>query len=133
MAFVLHRPGHQFPIVAATLIKPRHPVALGGTSGLLAVPVPSSNTKLFGFTGEATSLAGDAVTIYESCNVVKAVAGASLGAGAAVTMGSINGVQVPLTAASGTLQWQHGESLSPAAAGEVFSLYVNARQVGGNQ
>lgn len=131
MSFELHRPGLQLPVKAATTLAPRTPVRYAGTSGLLAVPVGTCNLEIDGYTGAGTTASGAIAAIYETGNVVKAVAAASLGAGAQVTVGSDNSRLIPFTGASGTVKWVHGKALSPAADGEVFALFVRPRQTGG--
>jgi hypothetical protein len=139
MAFELIRPGHQQPIVAGSPILPRQAVQLGGTSGLLAFPAASMNVRPFGVNGGATAgvasgaaLPGETFTVYEELNVVKAKAGASLGAGAEVAVGSDNGTFWPVAAASlfaASGHWTVGIAETPAGVGEVFSLYVKPRKV----
>jgi hypothetical protein len=81
--------------------------------------------------------------VYLDDNIVKAVAAASLGAGAEVCVASIgvaSGAQRnaiatitllgPLTIASGTAKWAVGIAMDPAAAGEVFSVYLKPRLTG---
>lgn len=127
MAYVLHRPGHQLPVNVASAVNPRQPVQLLGTSALICGPVATSNVEPFGYAGEATAAVGETLTVYEALNIVKAVAAASLGVNAAVTVASTNGALGPaVIVASG--HYEHGKSLTPAAAGEVFSLYVRPRK-----
>lgn len=137
MAFELIRPGHQLPVVAGSPINPRTVVQLGGTSGLLAFPAGSMNVRPFGVNGAATqglasvSLPGEVFTVYEELNIVKAKAGASLGAGAEVAVGSDNGTLWPVAAASlfaASGHWAVGIAMSPAGAGETFSVYVKPRK-----
>lgn len=134
MAFELHRPGHQQAIVAASAILPRQAVRLAGTDGLFLLPAATNSDRPFGVAGPATVGAsgladGEMCTVYEELNIVKAVAGASLGVGAEVSVGSTNGVLTPaaLVAASG--HWAVGFAETPAAAGEIFALYVKPRRV----
>lgn len=138
MAFELIRPGHQLSVVAGSPILPRSAVTLGGTSGLLAFPAGSMNVKPFGMNGAATqglasaALPGEVFTVYEELNIVKAKAGASLGAGAEVAVGSANQTFWPVAAASlfaASGHWTVGVALTPAAADETFSLYVKPRKV----
>lgn len=128
MAYELHRPGLSQSHPAATPVNPRQPVRLVGTTTLKVAPVPSANVEPNGFTGQPSYAAEEAVNVFERSNVVKAVAGASLGVNARVMVGSINGVLVPdPIAASG--HWTVGYSqTSAAAAGEVFSLFVDPRE-----
>lgn len=132
MAFELHRHGHQLSITAPSTLNPRTPVVLGGTSGLLALKAGSNNVRPFGVTGAGTALAGEAVTVYEDTNIVKVIAAASVGAGAEVGVASDNGAVGPVAQASGTLRWALGLTVADAGAGEVLSVYVRPRAVGGN-
>lgn len=136
MAGELHRPGLQYTVKAASAINPRKPVSFVGTSELLAVPVGSGLTgvRINGFTGGATvgASGAEAVTIYEEGNIVKVRAAASLGVAAEVGVASTNGDLGPVAQASGTLKYTAGVALTPAAAGEFFSLYVKPRTLGGN-
>lgn len=136
MAGELHRPGLQYTVKAASAINPRKPVTFVGTSELLAVPVGSGLTgvRVNGFTGGATvgASGAEAVTVYEEGNIVKARAAASLGVAAEVGVASTNGDLGPVAQASGTLKYTAGVALTPAAAGEFFSLYVKPRTLGGN-
>ena len=154
MAYEIIRPNFQLPISAGSVLVPRTPVKLVGSSVLLVLPVASSNDRPFGMIGEATapvtSPTGDAVSgfaavVIEEGNIVKAIAAASLGVGVEVTMATL-GVATnaqggsylatvpqlgPITVASGSGQWAVGLALTPAKAGELFSLYIKPRQTGG--
>lgn len=154
MAYEIIRPNFQLPVRPASTIIPRTLVKLVGTSGLLVLPVASSNDRPFGITGEATSPLGVGdgrsalnlvpAEIREEGNIVKAIAGASLGAGAEVTVATIGvctavqGASAvatvpqlgPLSAASGTFQWAAGISLDAAPAGSLFTLYLKPRLSG---
>lgn len=138
MAYEIIRAGHQQPIVAGSPINPRVPVQLGGTSGLLAFPAGSMNVRPFGMNGAASAgnpsaaLPGETFTVYEELNIVKAKAGASLGAGAEVAVGSDNGTFWPVAAASlfaASGHWTVGLSQTAAAANETFALYIKPRKV----
>lgn len=143
MAGELHRPGHQLPVKAASAINPHSAVQLVGTSELLAIAAASTNLRPFGVTGGQTAGASginqnELVTIYEPGNIVKVKAAASLGVGAEVGVTGASGgaagfsIVAPASlGASGIAVWSTGQSLSPAAAGELFSLYINPRLVGG--
>lgn len=138
MAFELIRPGHQLSLPAGSAINPRVPVKLvAGASGLVVAGIATSGDRPFGMNGQATAgvalvpsqvaAPGDYVTIYEETNIVKAIAGASLGAGAEVGVATTSGAMTPAAAASGF--WAVGIAMTPAAAGERFSLYVKPRKV----
>lgn len=137
MAYELIRPGHQETFNSAgSIINPRQPVRLGGTSALLAMPAASMNVEPVGVNGAATvgnpSVVNESFTVYEELNIVKAIAGASVGVDAEMAVGSSNGTLWPVAAASLFAASGHftvGKSRTPAAAGEVFSLYVKPRKV----
>ena len=68
---------------------------------------------------------GEAVTVFDRGNIVKVTAGASLGHGGNVGLAAATTSLAPV--ASG--QWRVGKALEAAAAGEVFSLYVDPLQL----
>lgn len=128
MAFEQHLHAHTLPgAAAATTLVPRTPVKLGGTSALLIIPAASANEEPFGVTGAATHLAGEVPVVYFDGNIVKAVAIASTGAGALLSVGSTNGGVIP-QAITASAHWVVGQSLSPAAAGEIVSVFVKVKK-----
>lgn len=135
MAFELHRYNDQLSVTAASSILPKQPVRLAGSSVLFALPCATNNVRPFAVNGLASGGAsgldqGEKITVYEEGNIVKAVAAASLGVNAEVAVGSPNGALIPIAIASGVGRWAVGVSLSAAAEGETFSLYVMPRQTG---
>jgi hypothetical protein len=129
-AFELHRSG--FPAKAASAVGALVAVSHDtGDTQRQVLPVSTVNVEPFGVTLATAVNAGDAVTVLERGNVVKVTAIASLGAGADIGVASSNGALGLVAAASGVVKWAVGKSMSAAAAGEVFSLYVNPRQLGG--
>lgn len=122
---------HQKPIEAATLLNPFTPIKLAGTSGLLALPVATSTDRPYGITGAGTIPANEIVAAFERGNEVKAIGGASAGAGQPLYVGSTNGVVVgggaSLFAASA--HWEIGLSAMPVRAGERFTIIVDPRKV----
>lgn len=74
---------------------------------------------------------GKAVTVHDENNTVKVKAAASLGVGAEIGVVSGTTSVGPLVGASGVVRHSVGQSETPAAAGEVFSLYINPRQLSG--
>jgi hypothetical protein len=144
MAFVLHRYQQQLPIKAASSIPPRTAVRLSASSPLQVLAIASNNDALFGMIGDATAAQGEVAAIYDAGNIVKAIAAASLGAGAEVAVASIgvassaqrNAIATttlfgPITVASGAARWAAGVAMDAVAAGEVFSLYIRPRLTGG--
>jgi hypothetical protein len=125
----LHRNG--FPGKAASAILPGQAVSLNtGDTEREVLPVATSNVEAFGI---ALASAGpqDAVTIFEEHSVVKVTALASLGAGANIGVASANGALGIVSAASGSVVHAIGKSVSAAAAGESFGLYIRPRQLSG--
>lgn len=154
MAYEIIRPNFQLPVPPASTIIPRSVVKLVGSNALRLLPVASSNDRPFGIIGEATAPVTGAVNsavqgfvaqVIEEGNVVKAIAGASFAAGAELCVGTIGVASAaqggsyaatvtqltPLVQASGSVQWAVGIALTPAGPGDIFSLYVKPRQVGG--
>lgn len=74
---------------------------------------------------------GKAVTVHDGDNTVKVRAAASIGVGANVGVVSGTTSVGPVVGASGVKVYTVGQSETPAAAGEVFSLYVNPQQLSG--
>lgn len=123
-------PGHTNSYPVASTVDARRPVRIVGTSGPLVVPVGSNNLEPMAFSGDGAATQGENHTFYERGNIIKAVAAASLGVGR-VLVGSTNGALIPVVAASvfsASGHWEVGRAESPAAAGEVFSLYFDPRK-----
>jgi len=144
MAFKLHRYQEQLPIVAGRDTPPHTLVRLVATTPLRIQAVGSNNDRPFGMLDDGTAASGVAAAVYDDGNVVKAIAAASLGAGAEVAVASIgvassaqrNAIATttlfgPVAGASGVALWSAGVALDNAAAGEVFSLFIRPRQTGG--
>lgn len=127
MAHVRHRHGAQHSVQAGANINPKQVVRTTGTSVQLVLPATTKTDRPYGAV-DATALSGENVTVYLEDNVVKGVAGASLGAGQEVLIGSTNGALVHAGSAT-TGDWIVGESETAAAAGEVFSFLINPRKV----
>lgn len=125
MAFELHRGA--FPGLAASAIDAHQAVRLVDAERGVA-PANAGNQEPFGV-ALATAAQGEAVTAHDVGNVVKAVAGASLGAGANVGVTGATASLSPIAGASGVIRFSVGKSVTAAATGEVFSLYVNPQQL----
>ncbi|MCA1655151.1 MAG: hypothetical protein LC635_01490 [Pseudonocardiaceae bacterium] len=121
----------QYPGIAASAIQDRQVVAIT-TGERWVVPIATSGTEPHGIEGRGASAAqGEGVTIMGAGNYCKAIAAASLGAGANVgVVGATRSLGLA-AAASGVAGWRVGRSVTPAAAGEVFTFYVSPRQLGG--
>lgn len=126
-AFSHHRAGG-LPFKTASAIAHRQAVKLSPSAVGQVVLAATVADEPFGVTIASAPVDGQ-VEIYDEGNVVHAVAGGSVGHGAAVGVASSNGRLSPtgLIAASG--HWEVGVSLSAAAAGEGFALYVRPRKV----
>jgi hypothetical protein len=128
MSFELHQDKHQHTGgLAATTLVPRTPVKMAGTSGLLWSPIATAADKPDGYTGAGTYTASEVVTVYFSQNVVKAIAGGSVGASADVMVSSF-GRLGPSGILAASAHWIIGQTVTAAAAGEVVSLYINPRK-----
>lgn len=129
MAFKLHRSG--FPGIAASAINVEAAVGIASGVDRSFSPIATANVRPFGIALATAVNAGDGLTILDEGNVAIVTAAASLGRGAEIGVASTNGALGPVAAASGLAVYSAGQSLSAAAAGEEFSLYVNPRQLSG--
>lgn len=130
MAYELIR--HAYPGIAASQITAQQVVAKAAGSTERGVhPVATSNVEPFGVALHTASSVGDPVTIHARDNVVKVRAAASLGAGALIGVAAGTSSLAPIAGASGSVAFAVGRSENAAAAGEIFSLYVNPRQLSG--
>lgn len=129
-AFELHRSG--FPALAASALSAGQLVSHDtGDTQRQVVPIATVNVEPLGVALASAANPGDAVTVMDRGSVVKVLAAASLGAGADVgNVGATTSLGL-VAGASGVVKWAAGKSMTAAAAGEVFSFYVNPRQLGG--
>jgi hypothetical protein len=93
----------------------------------------STNEDVLGMTIATVASPGDPVAVAWF-GVSKGIAGASLGAGARLMVGSTNGILIPFVAtgaaASGPLRtYVVGRSLKNAAAADVFSFVIDPEQI----
>ena len=122
--------------VAASAIRQYQPVMLVGDlaagSALDNAVIPGSQAA-GAYIGIARGSAGvgEPVTVDMEPGVAKAVAGASLGAGALLVAGSVNGALIVATAAAAAsnIKYVLGKALVNAAAGDVFSVLLQPRQI----
>lgn len=130
------------PLKGASAMRAYVPIAFivagaGGSSlSETVLPAGSFNDYPFGITLATVATYGDPVSYWQRGDVAKCVAGASLGAGAQVALGSSNGILIPLTAsniasaANGSgLRYVVGTALKNAAAGDLFPVAVNPAQI----
>jgi hypothetical protein len=128
MAFELHRSA--LPGIAASAINAQQVVTHDtGDTQRQFLPVATNGVEPAGVALATAVNPGDAVAIHDAYNVVKAVACASIGAGADIGVATSSGRLGLVTGASGVTRYRVGKSLTPAADGETFSLYVNPRQL----
>lgn len=139
MAFVEDR--FSLPFKAASALVPKDVVRL---ASLGVIRCASTNFEPFGLVEATGATPGLGVAVFEEHTVQKAIAGASLGYGTDVgiaTVGIASGAQPdgvatvtqlgPVSAASGSVVHRVGIALEPAAAGEIFSVYLKPRQLSG--
>lgn len=132
MAF--RRVNDVMPCIAASAINYGQAVALDvGDVQRQVLPLGTNTLEAFGLALATAVNPGDPVSVHGflSGNVEKVVAGASLGHGADIGIGSTNGALAPIVGASGVAKWRVGKSMTAAAVGETFSLYVAPRQLSG--
>lgn len=126
------------PLKAASGIAQYVPVAfLAGGSALseTVIRAGSINDDVLGMTIATVASPGDEVAVAVA-GVVKGVAGASLGAGCRVAVGSTNGILIPLAASGGpasvnvvATRYAVGRALKNAAAGDLFPVLLQPEQV----
>lgn len=131
MAFEIHS-GLEFAGIAASAILPGQVVAVASGLDRGINPCASANLRPFGVAGAASAAQGDAIHVHAVGNVAKVTANASVGVGADVTVASGSAGRVaPIAIASGVSNWSVGQTLTSGAAGEVVSILVHPRQLGG--
>lgn len=132
-----HMDRYNLPLKAASAINQNVPVTFNAAASALSETViraGSVNDDVLGMSiASAAAGAEVAVSFY---GVTKGVAGASLGAGARLGVGSTNGILIPLTAsniasaANGTgLRYTVGRALKNAAAGDVIPIVLDPTQI----
>jgi len=122
------------PFKAASGIGQYVPVAmLAGGSSLseTVIRAGSANDDILGMTIATVASPGDEVAVAIA-GVEKGIAGASLGAGVRVGVGSVNGVLVPLLASAGAAptaaRYVVGRALKNAAPGDYFPVLLQPEQ-----
>lgn len=105
------------------------PLASAANESVIAAPSSGFAGVLVGITQATQASAGREIAVITD-GVAKARAAASIGAGAWVGAGSVNGALVPVLpsagaqASSGILRQAVGYALTSAAAGEYFSVCI---------
>lgn len=144
MAFELHRYQQQQALKAASNLPAHAVVALDSVQNQVIQSASTNSALPIGITGGSAGV-GEAAVVYERTNIVRAIAGASLGYGAEVglaTVGVASSAQGgttlatvtqlgPVAGASGSVVNSVGLAMEPAAAGEIFSVLINPRQLSG--
>lgn len=126
------------PLKAASAMAQWVPVQfLQGASALTETVMRNGswNIEALGMTIATVATYGDPVAVVVD-GVCKGIAGASLGAGAYLSIGSTNGILVPVAASgvaspasTGEARFIVGKSLYNAAAGDVFSFLLDPGQI----
>lgn len=130
MAWVIESPEHTRPRVAVGAIEQYKAVqAVAGVKN--GVAQATSNLGLIEGVAISAAASGEAVPVAIEGSEVKLTAGASLGAGAEVMVGSVNGAVIPFAQASGVRRQSLGVALGSAAAGERFTIILRPREVVG--
>lgn len=134
--------GFRLPLKAASAIAQYVPVMFLAGGSALSETVQragSTNDVPVGFAMASCASPGDEISVMVD-GVAKGFAGASIGAGALLGVGSTNGVLIPIMA-SGVLasagasagltlpRWRVGMALKNAAAGDVFPVLIDIDQV----
>jgi hypothetical protein len=132
MAFELHR-FPPLPGIAASSMAANTVVGLDtANTQRQYVAIATVNVEPVGVTRNVASNAGDGISVYDENHIVRAIAGASLGAGANIgVLGATTSVGIVAAGASGVVVWRLGRSQTAAAAGETFSLSIKPRQLSG--
>lgn len=127
--------GFTLPLKAASAIAqyvPVTPVPAGSSLSETVYRAGSVNDMPLGMTIATIATYGLEVAVVVN-GVVKGVAGASLGAGALVGVGSTNGILIPLVpsaaATAMALRWAVGVALKNAAAADYFPVLVKPDQI----
>ena len=129
----IHREGRLvLPRVAASAIGANLPVRASASAVNEVVLTTATNQRCLGLTVATAGTYQQGVSIQTE-GVAKAIAGASVGVGAAVAIASTNGALGPVAAAASAPIpigiTQVGETVSAAAAGEVFSVLLTPGKV----
>lgn len=124
------------PLVAASAIKAYAPIAFLGTASAASekvVAAASLNEFQFGVALATVASPGEPVSYWRHGDVAKCIAGASLGAGAFVAVGSTNSViglaSANSTSATGPAKFALGILLKNAAAGDFVPVFLTPMQV----
>lgn len=133
------------PLAGASAIRAYVPIAFvvagaGSQVSETVLPAGSVNDYPFGITSATVATAGDPVSYWQHGDIAKCIAGASIGAGALVGIGSTNGILIVvapsgLSTALGSavgangLRYAVGVALKNAAAADKFPVSIRPQQV----
>lgn len=136
MAWTQMKQGGRVPLKAASAMGEGIVVGfLQGGSALTETVVAQATWNLppWAISAATVITPGDPIEVFQQGDVGKGIAGASLGAGTPVGVGSTNGVLAPLAVAaagaSGPARFAIGVALQNAAIGDIFSVYINPVQI----
>lgn len=136
MAFELESQSESLAFIAASAVNAGQPVALVGAvnaasaQDLKVIPAASCNIDAIGIARATQATVGLPVKVVVR-GVTKALAGASIGMGARVIVGSTNGVVAvgTLNAVASNVRFQIGRALVNAASGDLFSVWLQPDQI----
>lgn len=124
------------PLKAASAMRAYVPITFlpaGSSLSETVIAAGSLNDFQFGLSAATVASPGDPITWFQPGDVGKGIAGASLGAGALVGIGSTNGILIPVTpsaaATAMALRWTVGIALKNAAAGDLMPVFIKADQI----
>lgn len=124
------------PLKAASTMGAYLPITflLGGSSLSETVRLAATWSEIqFGLTLATVVAAGDPVQFAPLGDVAKGIAGASMGAGAFVGVGSTNGVLAPLAAVAagptGAARYAVGITMKNAAIGDIIPVFLTPQQI----
>lgn len=124
------------PLKAASAMRAYVPITFlppGSSLSETVIAAGSLNDFQFGLSAATVASPGDPLTWWQTGDVGKGIAGASMGAGAIVGIGSTNGILIPQAASAAAtamaLRWTVGVVLKNAAAGDLIPVYVKPDQI----
>jgi hypothetical protein len=121
MAHVMREGRSVLPRQAASAISAYVPVRTSASAADQVLSAASSAVRVLGVSIATAASPGDPVAVQVD-GVAKCIAAASIGNGALLAVGSTNGRLIPV--ASGSAVQVVGESQTPAADGDVFSVLL---------
>ena len=126
-----------FPARAASAIAQYVPVTFQSPSAQseMVIRAGSINDDIVGMTIATVASPGDVVAVAFG-GVQKGIAGASMGAGARVGVGCVNGILIPLLASGGpasvnqiVLRYAVGRALKNAVAADIIPVLLQPEQI----